>query len=147
MCPSENSGNNILMPRFVLLYHDCPPGYVKPSHWDFMLEFDGALRTWELNELPRAWADPTSIAPQTLSARRLADHRIAYLDYEGPLTGDRGNVTQLAHGTFETLEDTPQRLVVKLLGTMIHGIIELAETNQLNHWQLIVRANGEPAPH
>ena len=135
------------MPRFVLLHHDCPPGYVKPSHWDFMLELDGVLRTWELNELPRAWTDPASNAQQTLSARRLADHRIAYLDYVGPLTGDRGSVTRVAAGTFETLENTPQRLVVKLAAPTMSGVVELAEMSQLNHWHLIVRASGEQAPH
>src|SRR5687768_6367400 len=43
------------MPRFVLLYHECPPDYVRESHWDFMLEAAGVLRTWAVAKLPRSW--------------------------------------------------------------------------------------------
>ena len=65
------------MPRYVILDHDHPS-----RHWDFMLESGGVLRTWRL------LAEPTAGGP--IAAEPLGDHRIAYLDYEGPLSGDRG---------------------------------------------------------
>lgn len=36
--------------------------------------------------------------PGRFLARPVPDHRDAYLDYEGPLTGDRGRVDRLVRG-------------------------------------------------
>ena len=66
------------MPRFVVLRHDGPQGL----HWDFMLEMGQGLATWALNREPDA-AGP-------IPAEALPEHRLAYLDYEGSLSGDRG---------------------------------------------------------
>ena len=71
------------MPRFVILTHDHPH-----LHWDFMLEADGVLKTWRLQDEPlpgRKFETP---------AEPLPDHRIAYLDYEGPVSNNRGIVTR-----------------------------------------------------
>ena len=39
------------------------------------------------------------IAPgRRIEAERIADHRPLYLEYEGPISGDRGAVTRLARG-------------------------------------------------
>jgi hypothetical protein len=125
------------MPRFVLLYHECPPGYVKPSHYDFMLEFDGLLWTWELRELPAAWggdATPNEVLPVT----RLVDHRIAYLDYEGPISGDRGSVSRVMSGEFTLLACTQEQLRVRLESTAYHGEVQLTATSQRGHWLLEV---------
>lgn len=100
------------MPRFVLLYHNCPPGYVRSSHWDVMLETGGELETWALAQLPRAWHVaheltklacpncPPLSAGDTISTEHLAAHRLAYLDYEGPVSKGRGNVVRIAAGTY-----------------------------------------------
>ncbi len=42
-------------------------------------------------------------------AVRLADHRPAYLDYEGPVSRGRGDVTRVLSGTYATLGPKPQR--------------------------------------
>ncbi|MEX2317895.1 MAG: hypothetical protein WD669_12130 [Pirellulales bacterium] len=103
------------MPRFVLLYHDCPPGYVRPSHWDLMLESGDVLETWALFELPKCWqlahahtAEQYPICPplasdDTVSAEHLAGHRLAYLDYEGPVSSGRGSVLRVAAGEFSVV--------------------------------------------
>jgi hypothetical protein len=103
------------MPRFVLLYHDCPLAYERPSHWDLMLEDADALATWAIAELPALWAnvrartaqrhaDCASVsASDDVAVERLADHRAAYLEYEGPVSGGRGQVSRLAAGTYELL--------------------------------------------
>lgn len=41
-------------------------------------------------------------------ALRLADHRPAYLDLEGPVSGGRGHVTRLLRGRYETEEPNPR---------------------------------------
>jgi hypothetical protein len=105
-----------VMSRFVLLRHECPPQYGKPSHWDLMLEDDGVLLTWRLLELP------TPGGPAAF-ATRLDDHRIAYLDYEGPLSGDRGSVRRVDAGEFRWLEQTDRQLVVSFAGRQIRGTL------------------------
>jgi hypothetical protein len=67
------------MPRFVILEHDHPE-----LHWDFMLEAGAVLRTWRL-------AAPPALG-QVVAAAASFDHRLLYLDYEGPVSGGRGTV-------------------------------------------------------
>jgi hypothetical protein len=75
------------MPRYVILEHDHP--YL---HWDFMLEAGESLRAWRLAAPPQPG--------QTVPAEELAAHRRLYLDYEGPVSGGRGNVRRWDTGTF-----------------------------------------------
>lgn len=127
------------MPRFVLLRHECPPGYIKPSHYDFMLEFDEVLWTWELRRLPAAWSDKQDTTPEdTLPVTRLADHRLAYLDYEGPLTGNRGRVSRVLNGEFTVLASTPEQLELRLASAAYRGEVQLTATSQRGHWLLKV---------
>jgi hypothetical protein len=114
------------MPRFVLLRHECPPGLGKPSHWDLMLEDDGELLTWSLDALPVARGE-------RVSAARLPNHRIAYLDYEGPISGGRGDVHRTDDGEFQWIERTVSLCRVQLIGSMLQGelAIEELEAGQL----------------
>lgn len=96
------------MPRFVILEHDHPF-----RHWDFMLEAGEALRTFRLHALPRPGA--------IVRAEALGDHRIHYLDYEGPVSGNRGSVQRWDAGAFAWVEDGEKRLVVDLQGAQCQG--------------------------
>lgn len=97
------------MPRYVVLEHAHPRG----RHWDFMLEMGGALATWTLTEPP----DTSGPIP----AEALPDHRLAYLDYEGPVSGDRGSVARWDQGTFEIERQSAAELVVSLHGKRLLG--------------------------
>lgn len=115
------------MPQFVLLEHDHPH-----LHWDFMLEVGATLRTWRLDRIP----DQDGVMP----AEQLPDHRLAYLDYEGPVSGNRGTVRRLDRGDFRVLEDQAARLVVQLDGQRLRGEAELQraadhETDWSFHWR------------
>jgi hypothetical protein len=46
-------------------------------------------------------------AGRRIEAIRIADHRPAYLTYEGPVSGDRGTVKRLARGTAVVLDEGP----------------------------------------
>jgi len=105
------------MPRFVLLRHEMPADSGRATHWDLMLESDGALRTWALDE-------PLAVGA-IVSATLLADHRIAYLDYEGPVSGNRGSVTRVDAGSYEPLVDEPNRVVIRIEGSKLIGRAEL----------------------
>ena len=96
------------MPRFVILEHDWPT-----LHWDMLLESGAVLRAWRLLAEPAPGRD--------VPAEPNADHRLFYLDYEGPLSGDRGSVRRWDAGTFEWVEDGTERVVVELHGTKLAG--------------------------
>ncbi len=117
--------------RFVLLRHECPAGFEKPSHWDFMLETEGVLATWELRVLPADWSKALNLesgsSASAVPAIRLADHRLAYLEYEGPLSGNRGSVNRMDCGTCELLENTLAQLVVELAGSILKGRFKLSQ--------------------
>lgn len=101
------------MGRFVILEHDHPH-----RHWDLMLEAGDRLRTWRLAAPP---ADEI-----TVDAEAAPDHRHAYLDYEGPVSGGRGTVVRWDAGTFTTELDEPERLVVVLAGGRYCGRVCLS---------------------
>ena len=95
------------MPRYVVLYHETALPQERPSHWDFMLEEHGVLRTWAIQS-------PPSLSEEQ-PAEALPDHRLTYLDYEGPLSENRGQVTRVMAGEYEKLVDQwPDKLVVQL---------------------------------
>jgi hypothetical protein len=81
------------MPRFVVLRHEFPADHARVSHWDVMFEIDGVLRTWSIRGLP------DEREPQ--AAEALADHRLEYLTYEGPVSGERGSVARWDSGTYQ----------------------------------------------
>src|SRR3990172_1802839 len=109
------------MPRFVLLLHECPGDHPRPTHCDLMLEAAESLRTWSIASLPRDWTTlKASTLPfaesNTVSAEQIGDHRIAYLDCEGPVSGGRGSVRRLDVGTFTIRQQSPERWELDLEG-------------------------------
>lgn len=86
---------NVVATRFVLLRHEMQAKENRQSHWDLMLEEPASLLTFELTSLPAPVESSLGCVHQ---ARRLADHRREYLDYEGELSGGRGRVTRIASG-------------------------------------------------
>ncbi len=85
----------------------------RPSHWDLMLEFGGVLLTWEL---PTLAFESLPASFERLNIRRLADHRLAYLSYEGPVSNDRGEVQRIDAGRFEVLEASEIWVRVRAIG-------------------------------
>src|SRR5262245_13805374 len=105
------------MPRFVILEHDHPH-----LHWDFMLEWGQALRTWRLAIQPDALGVEIPAWP-------LGEHRIAYLDYEGPVSGNRGEVKRWDAGTYDLAEDNENIVAVQLTGRRCRGMARLRRRN------------------
>ena len=103
------------MPRFVVLEHDSPGG----RHWDFMLETGAVLATWSLPEPPNSGG--------AIVCEALGDHRLRYLDYEGPISGSRGSVTRWDHGTYDLQHRDETRVVVALDGQRLSGQATLSQ--------------------
>ena len=97
------------MPRFAILRHDGPKGL----HWDLLLETGGVLRAWSLLQPPQPGA--------TLPAEALADHRLLYLDYEGPISADRGTVTAWDRGTYDCQQQGETELILDFHGERLRG--------------------------
>lgn len=100
------------MPRFVILSHDWPT-----PHWDLLLEAGPVLKAWRLlsEPVPEKW----------IPAERNADHRLMYLEYEGPLSGNRGSVRRWDAGDFDgAVEGDCWRIRVR--GSRLRGTAEMA---------------------
>ena len=74
--------------RFVILHHRLE----NSEHWDLMLEHGEVLLTWQLP------MEPTGLDCFPMLAKRIADHRKAYLSHEGPISEDRGTVRRISSG-------------------------------------------------
>jgi hypothetical protein len=109
------------MPRFVILHHELPDS----EHWDLMLEHGDLLLTWQL------LVDPTTPCGIPGPARRIGDHRTAYLDYEGAVSGDRGRVHRIDRGLLAIRELRPDFVFFQAAG------------NRLRGWFTLTRATGD----
>ncbi|MBX7073233.1 MAG: hypothetical protein K1X71_08800 [Pirellulales bacterium] len=105
------------MSQFVVLRHEMPTGDHRPSHWDLMLERNGALWTWSLSELPTpvAW----------VVAQRIHDHRLDYLEYEGPISGDRGHVARYDRGSCQIDACDNLSISARIAGQHLRGQLRL----------------------
>lgn len=102
--------------RFVLLRHEGFGG----AHWDLMLEAGERLATWRLPG--RANPGDDGVVP----AERIGDHRRDYLDYEGPVRGDRGHVRQSDMGTCRVLAESAEAWSVEFFGARLRGRYQLS---------------------
>jgi DNA polymerase Ligase (LigD) len=109
------------MPRFAILEHDYPV-----CHWDFLLENDDSLLTWRLSAAPESGV--------VVDALKTFGHRKLYLDYEGPVGGERGAVTRWDGGTFEWEVRQPDQIAVRLCGLVLQGGFRL-ERVQGENWR------------
>ena len=109
------------MPRYVVLFHENPSAE-RESHWDLMLEVNDCLLTWELNTRP-----DKSVGWH--ACKQLKDHRLAYLDYEGPISNNRGHVTRWDAGEFEWVSRSDASDQLRLHGSKLRGMLFLAKQN------------------
>lgn len=111
------------MPRYVVLSHDWPS-----PHLDLLLELDDRLRSWRLIELP-------SIGHRMIAQANF-DHRLHYLDYEGPISDNRGVVQRVTAGLFDWLQVGPDRVLISVTSGALVGQVVL-EKIDLDQWWLV----------
>jgi len=93
-----------------------------------MLERGDVLLTWQLLR------EPVGVQSLPVPARRIGDHRKAYLDYEGPVSGGRGDVRRVDAGLVEFEEPIApglsevERCVIRLRGSRLRGRFTLTRT-------------------
>lgn len=107
-----------------------------------MLECEDVLAVWSLVALPRSWATALGVegaATDEVDATRLDDHRLAYLDYEGPVAGTRGTVRRCDGGHFRWLNDEGSLIEVKLGGAVMNECVRLSHDGGVQ-WTIAVVA-------
>ena len=90
--------------------------------------FDGVARAVDAGTVVQWRYDEGADMP----AEAIGDHRLAYLDYEGPLSGNRGSVTCWDRGYYEREGDSGERLVLKLAGARLMGVVILQPDGERN---------------
>lgn len=100
-----------------------------PHHWDLFLERGGVLKTWSLPSAPGAGA-------LELDALEHFDHRTAYLDFEGEISGGRGTVKRLDTGTYEA-EWGEKAIRLRLEGGILRGefLLEFRNPGPRSAWR------------
>lgn len=112
------------MLHFAVIRHESPQGV----HWDLLLQVADVLKTWSLPQPPQPGLE--------IACRALSDHRLVYLDYEGPLSDDRGTVTRWDRGTYQIDSQTQTQLVMELAGERLRGRAVLKQTAEdPQRWQ------------
>ncbi|MFB3893913.1 MAG: hypothetical protein ACE15C_18030 [Phycisphaerae bacterium] len=121
--------------RFVILLHT---GH-GPAHYDLMIENGPALATWQFAANPLGLVGGYAEAPAVneLAGRRLPDHRLAYLDYEGPVSGGRGEVKRVERGSCRVLASQAGRWEAQLAGQALAGRFELRRAGTGDEWIMI----------
>ena len=104
-----------------------------------MLEAGDVLKTWALPRPPGAGVE--------MDCEALADHRLAYLDYEGPISGERGAVTRWDRGTYTLERQSDAEWAVMLAGEKLAGqatLLRSADDPKRWRFHLAEAAHGSP---
>lgn len=100
------------MARTVLLEHTLPSG---ERHFDWLIERPGKPDALLVSFRVAVRVDCVGGAGrEPLEAVRMKDHRRLYLEYEGALTGGRGDVLRVGEGEVLRLEESGERVRVKV---------------------------------
>ncbi|MCU0848145.1 MAG: hypothetical protein MUD12_09685 [Spirochaetes bacterium] len=94
-----------------------------PAHYDFMFEKDGVLVTWRVSMDGLA----KMLEGQTVTAERIKDHGIKYLEYEGPISCDRGRIELYDSGEYEC-NPASNPIKLRLTGTRLNGTITISDS-------------------
>ncbi|MEW4490437.1 DNA polymerase ligase N-terminal domain-containing protein [Thalassoglobus sp. JC818] len=104
------------MARFAILRHDWPF-----LHWDFLVESGNILLTWRLAIEPAYEVE--------IAAEQLPPHRLVYLDYEGPVSGGRGEVSNWDRGELLDFHKMGDDFDLKIAGKQISGPVRIRKTS------------------
>ncbi|MDF1809750.1 MAG: hypothetical protein P1U42_08650 [Phycisphaerales bacterium] len=81
----------------------------KAPHFDFLIDQPELLIEHRLICF-KSFIRPDLTTSGKLQATRIADHRAHYLTYEGPISGNRGDVSRVANGVIDCFTMTPDSL-------------------------------------
>lgn len=121
--------------RYVVLLHTQKEG----DHFDLMIDNGERLATWKMSVAPETARDGE------LECERIGDHRRIYLDYQGPISGDRGHVTQHDAGQCLVTVMTESQWDIVFEGHRLNGYIRLMKSHRSkNAWRLRLLSARSP---
>lgn len=100
-------------PVFVVHEH-----HARNLHWDLRLEMDGVLKSFAIPKEP-----PTKPKVKRL-AIQVEDHELEYADFKGTIPKGlygAGEVKIWDRGTYELLERTDDKIIIKINGKKLKG--------------------------
>ncbi len=111
------------------------------SHYDLMLEMGDVLATFQVPCPPQDWAD------KQLTCVKLDDHRLMYLDYEGPVLPNRGHVRLVLKGRYRCRSLRENCWQLGLISDIITATLTLRRLGD-RQWQLqVTGADRDPVPN
>jgi DNA ligase D-like protein (predicted 3'-phosphoesterase) len=122
----EMKGVKIKHPLYVIQRH-----FASHLHHDLRLEFDGVLKSWAIPK------DPMLAEDKKILAVQVSDHAVEYGLWEGtipPRNYGAGKVERWDIGTFETIERTDKKIVIKINGKKLKGTYVLFKFKPPNNW-------------
>ena len=97
--------------RFVIQEHTTSDGV----HWDLMLEQEGVLVTFRLEE------EPAQALTHEVRAVKIFDHPLRFLTYEGPVQKGAGKVRIADSGTYQNRDRSDGLWGLGLDGVVLKG--------------------------
>ena len=110
----------MLSTRFVILQHRTEQG----EHWDLMIDQGESLATWQMDKML------SGDELEGVTVVRLFDHRREYLVYEGPVSGNRGEVRRADEGVCELLSVEADLWKFRLRGRRAKGVFTLVMSDR-----------------
>jgi predicted esterase len=113
--------------RYVILLHEGYGG----DHLDLMVQQGSMLVTWQIDQ-----PTPQGPFPAVMQARRIQDHRLEYLDYQGPVSGGRGVVRRVDEGQCDVRQVQDDFWQVEFGGKLLSGAWSLRRQEDGRTWVL-----------
>ena len=114
--------------RFVVQEHTTVEGV----HWDLMLEQEGVLATFRLEE------EPAKALTHEVRAVKIFDHPLRFLTYEGPVQKGTGRVRIVDSGVYRSHEHREDSWLLELDGPILQGNFVLVRQDDAE-WQFAAR--------
>ncbi|MFC1669155.1 DNA polymerase ligase N-terminal domain-containing protein [Spirochaetota bacterium] len=105
--------------KFVIHYHD-----TKTAHYDLMVEHGDSLLTWQIDK-----SDIENLlVGKKITCRKIQDHRKKYLDYEGPISCDRGRVNIYDSGEYSNINWREENKELIVNGAILKGKLRITKS-------------------
>jgi len=118
--------------RFVIQEHTTVEGV----HWDLMLEQDGVLATFRLEE------EPAEALTHEVRAVKIFDHPLRFLTYEGPVQKGTGKVRIVDSGVYSSRDRRDGLRTLAMNGAILKGDFTLTRIES-TEWHFVVQSTCE----
>ncbi|MEN6425705.1 MAG: DNA polymerase ligase N-terminal domain-containing protein [Phycisphaerales bacterium] len=121
-----------MISRFVVQEHTTVEGV----HWDLMLEQDGVLATFRLEE------EPAKALTREVQAVKIFDHPLRFLTYEGPVQKGTGKVRIADSGVYSYRDRRDDLWTLAMNGAILKGDFTLTRTES-TEWRFAIQNSCE----